>query len=51
MRPLPRLRRFLTGAPWRRSRRSLAASAGAVVAGSALVVALAGWHLTGGPRQ
>jgi hypothetical protein len=49
MRPLPRLRRSLTGAPWRRSRRSLAASAGAVVAGSALVIALAGWHLTGGP--
>jgi hypothetical protein len=27
----------------------MVASAGAVIAGSALVVALAGWHLTGGP--
>jgi hypothetical protein len=49
MRPLPRLRRSLKGAPWRRSKRSIATSAGALVAGSALVLALAGWHLTGRP--
>ncbi len=52
MRPLPRLRRYLTGAPWRRGgqpKRSVAATSGAVIAGSALVIALAGWHLTGGP--
>jgi len=49
MRPLPRLRRSLTGAPWLRSRRSFVASGSAIVAGSALVIALAGWHLTGGP--
>ncbi len=49
MRPLPRLRRSLTGAPWRRGRRSFVVGASAIVGGSALVVALAGWHLTGGP--
>src|SRR5579863_4224549 len=43
---LPRLRRSLTRAPWRRSRRSLLASAGAMIAGSAMVIAVAGWHLS-----
>jgi hypothetical protein len=44
---MPRLSRSLTGAPWRRSRRSLLTSAGAVIAGSAMIIAVAGWHLTG----
>jgi hypothetical protein len=47
MRPLLRLGRSLTGTPWRRSRRSLLTSAGAVIAGSAIVIAVTGWQLTG----